>query len=55
MGSASLRVKLGVAKPMTAKGILKKVENGLSVFNRFCGSPESAGRIDKRARIVFRA
>lgn len=43
MGSASLRVKLGVAKPMMAKGILKKVEHGLSVFNRFYGSPESAG------------
>lgn len=43
MGSPSLRVKLGVAKPMTAKSILKKVEHGLSVFKRFYGSAKSAG------------
>lgn len=43
MGSTSLLANLGVAKPMTVKGILKKAEHGLSVFNRFYGSTESAG------------
>lgn len=42
MGSSSLRVKLGVATPMTDEGILIKVEHGLNLFYKFYGEP---GRI----------
>lgn len=41
MGSTSLRLKLGVSAPLNDGDILKKVDHGLSVFNRFYGAPES--------------
>ncbi|XAH25417.1 TetR/AcrR family transcriptional regulator C-terminal domain-containing protein [Xylophilus sp. GW821-FHT01B05] len=38
MGSTSLKVKLGVGKPMSEKAILAKVDHGIDVFKTFYGA-----------------